>query len=60
MSYNGKPAYSFTVNIKQGLDIPKMYEKVSDVIEKEKQLPNGVEWVDYYSQKVKWIPFSMI
>ncbi|MGV2914014.1 efflux RND transporter permease subunit, partial [Bacillus safensis] len=51
VSYNGKPAYSFTVNIKPGLDIPKMYDKVSDVIEKEKQLPNGVEWVDYYSQK---------
>ena len=43
VSYNGKPAYSFTVNIKPGLDIPKMYDKVSDVIEKEKQLPNGVE-----------------
>ncbi|MFS0654809.1 efflux RND transporter permease subunit [Bacillus sp. 179-C3.3 HS] len=51
ISYNGKPAYSFTVNIQPGLDIPKMYDKVSDVIEKEKQLPNGVEWVDYYSQK---------
>ncbi len=51
VSYNGKPAYSFTVNIKPGLDIPKMYDKVSDVIEKEKQLPNGVEWVNYYSQK---------
>ena len=51
VSYNGKPAYSFTVNIKPGLDIPKMYDKVNDVIEKEKQLPNGVEWVDYYSQK---------
>ncbi|KPN13388.1 antiporter [Bacillus australimaris] len=51
VSYNGKPAYSFTVNIKPGLDIPKMYDKVSDVIEKEKQLPKGVEWIDYYSQK---------
>lgn len=51
VSYNGKSAYSFTVNIKQGLDIPKMYDKVNDVIEKEKQLPNGVDWVDYYSQK---------
>lgn len=51
VSYNGNTAYSFTVNIKPGLDIPKMYDKVSDVIEKEKQLPNGVEWIDYYSQK---------
>ncbi|MFJ5963308.1 efflux RND transporter permease subunit [Bacillus sp. NPDC093026] len=51
VTYNGKPAYSFTVNIKPGLDIPKMYDKVSNVIEKEKQLPNGVEWVNYYSQK---------
>ncbi|OLP66363.1 Nickel and cobalt resistance protein CnrA [Bacillus pumilus] len=51
VSYNGKPAYSFTVNIKPGLDIPKMYDKVSDVIEREKQLPNSVDWVDYYSQK---------
>ncbi|MFB8734584.1 efflux RND transporter permease subunit [Bacillus sp. SL00103] len=51
VSYNGKPAYSFTVNIKPGLDIPKMYDKVSDVIENEKKLPKGVEWVNYYSQK---------
>ncbi|MDG3043707.1 efflux RND transporter permease subunit [Bacillus sp. B6(2022)] len=51
VSYNGKPAYSFTVNIKPGLDIPKMYDKVSAVIEKEKELPNGVDWIDYYSQK---------
>lgn len=30
-----------------------MYDKVSAVIEKEKELPNGVDWIDYYSQKVK-------
>lgn len=28
-----------------------MYDKVSAVIEKEKEPPNGVDWIDYYSQK---------
>ncbi|WP_191561311.1 efflux RND transporter permease subunit [Metabacillus idriensis] len=51
IAYNGKPAYSFTVNIDSGLDIPAIFSKVDSKIKDELNLPDGVELETYYSQK---------
>ncbi|MRX56301.1 MMPL family transporter [Bacillus idriensis] len=51
VSYNGKPAYSFTVTIDSGLDIPAAFTKVDKEIKDELNLPEGVELETYYSQK---------
>ncbi|TDL82943.1 efflux RND transporter permease subunit [Peribacillus frigoritolerans] len=51
VSYNGKPAYSFTVTIDSGLDIPAAFTKVDEEIKNELNLPEGVELETYYSQK---------
>ncbi|MGG4490567.1 efflux RND transporter permease subunit [Metabacillus idriensis] len=51
ISYNGKPAYSFTVTIDAGLDIPAAFTKVDKEIKDELNLPEGVELETYYSQK---------
>lgn len=51
VSYNGKPAYSFTVTIDSGLDIPAAFTKVDNEIKDELTLPEGVELETYYSQK---------
>jgi multidrug efflux pump subunit AcrB len=51
VTYDGKPAYSFTVKIDSGLDIPTIFSKVDSEIKDELNLPDGVELETYYSQK---------
>ncbi|WP_110114759.1 efflux RND transporter permease subunit [Bacillus sp. CGMCC 1.16541] len=52
VTYKGKPAYSLTVNVEQGLDIPTIFTKVDEVVKNnENTLPNNVDLVTYYSQK---------
>lgn len=51
VSFEGKPAYSFTVNIESGLDIPATFKKVDKELKDELNLPDNVELKTYYSQK---------
>ncbi|WLR43106.1 efflux RND transporter permease subunit [Bacillus carboniphilus] len=51
VSYEGKPAYSITINIKPGLDIPTIYNEVNNLIKTEVNLPSNIEMISYYSQK---------
>lgn len=51
VTYNGKSAYSFTVKIDSGLDIPTIFSKVDSEIKDDLNLPDGVELETYYSQK---------
>ncbi|MRX71199.1 MMPL family transporter [Bacillus lacus] len=51
VTYNGKPAYSFTVHIESGLDIPSIFEDVDSSLKENLSLPDGIELQDYYSQK---------
>ncbi|WHZ55903.1 efflux RND transporter permease subunit [Metabacillus hrfriensis] len=53
VSFNGKPAYSFTVTIDSGLDIPAAFTKVDKEIKDELNLPEGAELETYYSQKAE-------
>ncbi|WP_421385232.1 efflux RND transporter permease subunit [Bacillus salacetis] len=51
ITFEGKPAISFTAFVQAGEDIPSVDERVSEKIEELAEgLPEGIELVPYYSQ----------
>jgi multidrug efflux pump len=51
ITFEGKPAISFTAFVQAGEDIPAVDERVSEKVEKlAEELPEGIELVPYYSQ----------
>ncbi|MEL3972540.1 efflux RND transporter permease subunit [Rossellomorea oryzaecorticis] len=51
ITFEGKPAVSFTAFVKQGEDIPSVDQRVSDKVEElSDNLPEDVTLVPYYSQ----------